>query len=267
MKKYLETAKLLFKVQIVYRFDVALTGLAVAGRIVFAWIVWGTIFSGRERVGDFTLASILSYYVVSSFLASLDVAQGVSGEVSARILNGTFSKYMVLPVNIQAYVLFQNFGAAAYFAIFGFLTAAICTAVFRIDLIVVPDPARILPALMIIMLGLIFMVSWHYFIGLLAFKFQDMGFFLYVQGNILAFLTGTMVPLSLLPRGLAAVLGYLPFYYVTYYPAMLLTGSAGFSSGEVLRGLAIAAFWAAAMAAIAELCYRRLRARYDGVGI
>jgi ABC-2 type transport system permease protein len=265
MKKYLETAKLLFKVQIVYRFDVALTGLAAAGRIVFAWIVWGTVFSGRELVGDFTLPAMLSYYVVSSFLASLDIAQGVSGEVSARILNGTFSKYMVLPVNIQTYVLFQNFGAAAFYAIFGFLAAAVCTLVFRIDLIISSDPARLLGALVIIVLGLSFMVSWHYFIGLLAFKFQDMGFFLNVQGNILAFLTGTMVPLSLLPRAVAAVLGYLPFYYVTYYPAMLLSG--GFSAGELSRGIGIAAFWAAAMALIAELCYRRLRARYDGVGI
>ncbi|MDR2784610.1 MAG: ABC-2 family transporter protein [Treponema sp.] len=267
MKKYLETAKLLFKVQIVYRFDVALTGLAAAGRIVFAWIVWGAVFSGRERVGDFSLESMLSYYVVSSFLASLEIAQGVSGEVSARILNGTFSKYMVLPVNIQGYVMSQNFGAAAFYALFGFLGAAVCTLVFRIDLIITTDPVRILSAVIIIFLGLSFMVSWHYFIGLLAFKFQDMGFFLHVQGNILAFLTGTMVPLSLLPRSVALVLEYLPFYYVTYYPAMLLTGGAGFSASELLRGLGITAFWTAVMAAVAELCYHRLRGRYDGVGI
>ena len=48
---------------------------------------------------------------------------------------------------------------------------------------------------------------------------------------------------------------------------MLLSGGAGFSAGELSRGIGIAAFWAAAMALIAELCYRRLRARYDGVGI
>jgi ABC-2 type transport system permease protein len=267
VKKYLETAKLLFKIQIVYRFDVALTGLAAAGRIVFAWILWGAVFSGRERVGDFTLQSMLSYYVVSSFLASLEIAEGVSGEVSGRILNGTFSKYMVLPVNIQAYMGFQNFGAAAFYAIFGFLAVAVCTLVFRVDLVIASDPAPILAALVLIVLGLGFMVSWHYFIGLLAFRFQDMGFFLHVQGNILAFLTGTMVPLSLLPRPVAAVLEYLPFYYVTYYPAMLLTGSAGFSAAELLRGLGIAAFWTAAMGAAAEYCYRRLRVRYDGVGI
>jgi ABC-2 type transport system permease protein len=267
MKKYLEAAKVLFKQQIVYRFDVALTGLAAASRIVFAWIVWGAVFSGRELVGNFSLNSMLSYYVVSSFLASLNIAEGLSGEVSGRILNGTFSKFMVLPVNVQTYLMSQNFGAAVFYALFGLAATALCVLAFQIDLSITGDPARLLAAIVIVFLGLSFMASWHYFVGLLAFKFQDMDFFLHVQGNFIAFLTGTMVPLSLLPRPVAGVLGWLPFYYVTYYPAMLISGSAGLSSAELLRGLGIAAFWAAAMAALAELCYRRLRVRYDGVGI
>jgi ABC-2 type transport system permease protein len=265
MKKYLEFAKIQFRVQIVYRFDVIMTALAAVARIFFAWILWGAVFAGRERVGDFTFQSMLSYYVVSSFITSLDLSERVSGEVSDRIRNGTFSKYMVVPANVQGYFLFQQFGAAAYYALFSFIAAVFCTVVFKIELIVTADPAQILCALVMIIIGLSFLISYHYCIGLLTLKFQDVGFFLHLQGNIIAFVSGALVPLSLLPGAVTGILRFLPFYYVTYTPAMLLTGQAG--AGEGRLGLGIITAWALVMALVSHRMYQRLRVRYDGVGI
>ncbi|NLC43534.1 MAG: ABC transporter permease, partial [Clostridiales bacterium] len=61
MKQYIETAKILFKSQMVYRFDVIMTALATVGRIVFAYIVWSVIFNDKEIIGGFTFQSMLSY--------------------------------------------------------------------------------------------------------------------------------------------------------------------------------------------------------------
>jgi ABC-2 type transport system permease protein len=193
------------------------------------------------------------------------MSEGVSGEVSSRIRNGTFSKYMVVPVNVQGYFLFQNFGSTAYYALFSFIAVVFSTLVFRVELTLSADPAQILCAVVMIILGLSFMVSYQYFIGILTFKFQDVGFFLHVQGNLIAFFTGTLVPLSLLPDAVTGLLRFLPFYYVTYLPAMLLTKPAGVGVG--LTGLIILGLWTIGMALISQLSYRRLRVRYDGVGI
>jgi ABC-2 type transport system permease protein len=113
--------------------------------------------------------------------------------------------------------------------------------------------------------GLSFMVFYQYFIGTLAFKFQDIGFFRHVQGSVIAFLTGAIVPLALLPEAVTGALRFLPFTYVTYMPAMLLTGRAG--AGEGLFGLAVIVAWTAAMSAVCQLTYNRLRVKFDGVGI
>jgi ABC-2 type transport system permease protein len=215
-------------------------------------------------VGGFTLQSMLSYYVAGSFLASLEMSEGVSGEVSSRIRNGTFSKYMVIPVNVQGYFLFQELGTAAYYALFSFIAVTLSTLVFHIELTLTGDPAQIFCAVVMIILGLTFMTSYHYFIGLLTFKFQDVGFFLHVQGNLIAFLTGTLVPLSLLPVGVTEVLRCFPFYYITYMPAMILTGNMAACG---IQELVIPALWTAGMLLVSRISYQRLRVHYDGVGI
>ncbi|GHV02579.1 ABC transporter permease [Spirochaetia bacterium] len=266
MKKYIEIAKILFRVQMIYRFAVVMTALSTVARVLFAWILWGAVFSGRDYVGDFTFQAMLSYYVVSSFLATgMSECESVSGEVSARIRNGTFSKYLVVPANVQGYFMFETLGAVAYYTVFSFIAAVFCTLVFHVDLMFTGEIAAILCAAAMIIIGFSFMVSYHYFIGLLTLQFQDVGFFLHVQGNIIAFVTGALVPLSLLPDGFTAILRFVPFYYVTYMPAMLLTGQAGV--GEGLPGLVILALWAVAAALTAEFTYQKLRVKYDGVGI
>jgi len=265
MRKYAAVAKILFKAQMVYRFDVAMTALATVGRIVFAVIVWGAIFEGREAVGGFTLASMLSYYVIASVLNSLEMSSGVSGEVSGRIRDGSFSKFMVIPSNPLAHFAAQNVGACAYYTIFAALAAGLGMAAFQILPGLSTEPVAFLVAFAMISMGLVFMIAYHFFIGTLAFRFQDIEFFLHVQDAVLQFVTGAIVPLTLLPGGILAGLRFLPFTYVTYTPAMLLTGQASVREGAL--GLAVLAVWTVAMAALAQRTYQRYRIRYDGVGI
>ena len=100
MKKYLEIAKTLFKAQMVYRFDVVMTVICTLAKILFAVVLWGAVFDGHETVAGFTYGEMLSYYIIAAFLSQIEMSEGVSGEISGRIRDGTFSKYMVLPVGV-----------------------------------------------------------------------------------------------------------------------------------------------------------------------
>ena len=265
MRKYIAVAKILFKAQIIYRFDVIMTAVGTVWRVLFARILWGAVFAGRDTVGGFDYQAMLSYYVVCSFLASIEMSSGVSGEVSSRIRGGTFSKFMVIPTNPRLHMLSQNFGAAGYYALFSAAAAAFCAFAFNVRVSLAPDISAIIIAVLIIPAGLAFMTGYHFIVGILAFKFQDVNFFLHVQGSVIAFFTGAVIPLTLLPDSVQSVIKYLPFTYVTYMPAMLLTGRAG--AGEGFFGLAVITAWCAAIMITGELLYERLRIKYDGVGI
>ena len=84
MKKYLEIAKISFKAQIVWRFDVMMNMLFSIVKILFAYILWGAIFGQRNVIAGFTFQMMLSYYIISCFLSQIEMSGGVSGEIGDR---------------------------------------------------------------------------------------------------------------------------------------------------------------------------------------
>lgn len=264
MRKYIEIAKILFKAQIAWRFDVAMTVLFTISRILFAYILWGAIFGQNETIAGFTFPMMLSYYIISSFLSQIEMSDGVSGEIGDRIRGGTFSKYMVVPVNTQGYFIAQTFGAMSFYLIFNLLAAVVWVFVFGIKFTLTSSVLVILAAIIIINLGLLFMIQLNYFLGILAFKFQEISAFLMIKGNIVAFITGTLVPLVLLPQGIVSAMRFFPFYYVTYLPSMLLIGK---NENEALIGIVVLTAWLLIFTLFNKFAYNKLRVIYDGVGI
>lgn len=114
MRKYIEVFRWSFKMQIVWRFDVAMTMVATIGRILSARILWSAIFDSKEYVYGFTFQAMLSYYIVSSFLTSLDMSSQISGEISYLIRDGGFSKHMVTPMNPFGFFSFMVAGESAF---------------------------------------------------------------------------------------------------------------------------------------------------------
>jgi len=265
IKKYMEVFRLSFKMQIVWRFDVAMTMVATVARIVAAWVLWQAIFEGKELVGGFTIGAMLSYYVVCSIVSSIDFSHQISGEVSWLIRDGRFSGHMVAPINPLGFFGSMQAGESAFHLSFSLIAAALCAVAFGMEVTLTTDVFCILLGLAMIPLGLVFMAAYHFWIGALTFKFLDIDFFLHVQGNAIAFATGAMIPLALLPQGLLQALRLLPFTHVVYTPSMLLTGQINVQEG--LFGLGVIAAWTAAMLLIAQRTYGRLRVKYDGVGI
>jgi ABC-2 type transport system permease protein len=215
-------------------------------------------------VGGFTFHTMLSYYIINSFLSQLDMSDGVSSEISTKIRAGTFSKYMVIPVDIQGYFLAQTAGSSVFYLLFNLLAAVVWIFIFRIKFAFTANPLFILSAVTLVILGLIFMIQLNYFLGLLTLKFQDIYLFLMIKNNLLLFITGTMIPLVLLPKGIVEIMRFLPFYYITYLPSMLLIGRNG---SEILYGLTPLPCWILFFVFVNRLTYNRLRVRYDGVGI
>ena len=264
MKKYLEIAKLLFKAQLAWRASIAFNMLFTVLKILFAVVVWGAVYAENAVIGGFTLQGMLTYYVISSFFSQLDLSGEVAGEVSARIRNGTFSRYMVIPARVEGYFHAQNYGAAALSMLFNLAAAAAWTLLFGIEFTITRSPGLIAGALALEALGLIFMVQLNFLLGILTFRFGDISLFLMIKSNLLSILTGTMIPLNLFPELLLRLLRLTPFYAVTYLPTMLLLGR---NAEELPRSLGVLGLWMLAFAGINHLAYEGLRRRYDGVGI
>lgn len=264
MKKYIAVAKTYFKSQLAWRVDTILSMLFTVARILFAYLLWKIIFSENETVGGFTFDMMLSYYIIGSFLAQIDMSGGISNEISTRIRNGTFSKYMVIPVSIERYFISMEIGVVVYNLMYALVAAIAWVFLFRIDFTLTGDAFVIVCAVLMIILGMYFMVLLNYFLGLLTLKFQDVGTFLMIKNNLVEFITGSIIPLVLLPEAVLTIMRFLPFYYVTYLPSMLLIGR---NSDEAITGVLVLTGWCIFMKLVNRWTYQKYRIKFDAAGI
>lgn len=264
VKKYLEIAKIHFKVQSAWRLDLLVNLTTAVTRILFAHILWTAIFDRYDSVAGLDFHSMLSYYVVGSFLFGIDMSRRISEEICNRVIDGTFSKYMLIPANAQGYFQAQNFGITAFYLAFNLVAAFVWVYVFQIDFAFSAEPANIAASVLMAFLGLVFMAQLHFLIGILSFKFLEIGFFRMIADNGIAFVTGSMIPLVLLPETAVSVMRFFPFYYVGYLPSMLAIGR---NKNEALSGLVVIALWVFFFFVLNRAAYRKMRTLYEGVGV
>jgi len=152
----------------------------------------------------------------------------------------------------------------AYYFIFVAIGTILWVLLFGVGFVITSDILTILSTIVIIILGLLFMIQLNFFLGMLAFKFQDIDFFLMIKSNIVSFVTGGLVPLMLLPQSIVSVMKIFPFYYVTYLPSMLLIGK---NEHEAVTGIIMLSIWLFVFVLLNKITYGKMRVIYDGVGI
>ena len=264
IKKYCEVAKINFKSCIIWRFDILANLLLSVTKITFAYILWKAVFGKNDVIGGFTFYSMLTYYVTGAFLSGADMSKKISTEICTRVISGTFSKYIIIPVNIQIYFMAQNFGRLIFYLLLNMISLFTWIFILQISFSFTNNMYYLGTAAVMALLGLIFMTEFQFFIGILSFKFLEISMFRIIVDNIMVFITGAAIPLSLLPEAVTAVMRIFPFYYIIYLPSMLAIGRNG---NEALSGLIIIFAWVLVFFIINNLLYKRLRVLFEGVGI
>lgn len=252
------------KTQLIWRADVVFNMIFTISKILFAYLLWNMIFEEKDTVMGFSFYGMMSYYIVSSLLSQLEMSQGISEEINQRIRNGTFSKYMVIPVHVEGYFLAMELGIVLFYLVFDFLAGIVWIGIFQIQFVFTNSLFVVGCTVVMIIIGMIFMVQLNYYLGLLTLKYQGVGTFLMIKNNLVALITGSIVPLALFPDTILHVMKILPFYYVTYLPSMLLVG---YCKEEALRGVFIISLWCITLQMVIKYTWNKYVREYDGVGI
>ena len=264
IKKYCEVAKINFKGCIIWRFDILANLLLTVTKITFAYILWKAVFGENDVIGGFTFYSMLTYYVTGAFLSGADMSKKISSEICTRVISGTFSKYIIIPVNIQIYFMAQNFGKMIFYLLLNIISLFTWVFILQLSFSFTNNMYYFGIAAVMALLGLIFMTEFQFFIGILSFKFLEISMFRIIADNIVIFITGAVIPLSLLPEAVIAVMRIFPFYYIIYLPSMLVIGRNG---NEAVSGLIILSVWVLVFFIINDLLYKMLRVLFEAAGI
>lgn len=263
MKKYLQVAQIGLREILEYRFDVITNNLMTIVKLVLSFILWSSIFTAKEMVGGYTLAMMMTYYIFVSFLSSLDKSEDVSNQLSEEIRMGNFTKYLSKPLNLIGYFFSYSLSKTAFTLVTGVVIHLIWFLIFSRYFVGPASLGLCLCAAAIFLLGFLFLHLLNLFLTLLTFWLQNVSAFFLFKHNVIELFTGTLIPLSLLPAGIAGFFRLTPFYYAYYYPVALYFGQ---EQGEIPLAFAVLAVWIALMFILDVVMCKNARKAYEGIG-
>lgn len=227
-------------------------------RVIVLLSIWRAILAGKGPVAGMTLESVLTYTLMAEVFAS---QLSPRTTLDMDLWHGTIAGRLLQPLNIFGQFSAELFGRWLFEL-----------AVFSLPLLLLAPllGANPLPAgagaagLFVVSLALAIAVGLaieFVFGGLLVALQLPHWAVSQVRSAVTALLSGAIVPLALLPRGVGEVFAWLPFAAMASAPLKIYTGT-----GAPAGLLALQAAWAAVLWPLAGWLWRVGRERMVAYG-
>jgi ABC-2 type transport system permease protein len=229
--------------------------------------LWRTIYEGKGPnaiVGTYTLAQMVSYYLLITVVDALTAVNEDDWQIAADIKDGNISQFLMKPIDYLVYrlCLFVS-GRIAYLAV-----AAIPLGLFIFALrgyFVFPaGPGTFFVFLFSVFLTALLQFFMSYAMAMLAFWVLEVSTFIFILYAFEYIASGHLFPLDILPPILERVLFYTPFPYQLYFPVSIYMGKV--TGAELAQGLLIQVLWVTIAYGFARLAWARGIKHYSAVG-
>jgi len=224
----------------------------------FAYIaVWTAGFAAIGSVDGITLPEMITYVLIAGPLLNWNTTRFIR-EVGGSIRTGDVTAYLLKPLHYPALLLSNQLGNY----VFDLLAITLPVAVIVAFIFGLQPPASLQHGLLFIAY---WGVSWLMLfliaacVSLLAFWILTAFALDWFLRGIMALASGGIIPLWFMPTPIANVLGYLPFAWVSYYPAAVYLGKLDLPSAAL--HLIIGLGWLMAMAGGVYWLWSRARDR------
>jgi ABC-2 type transport system permease protein len=233
----------------------------VAEPIVYL-VVWTTIAneSGGE-INGFTTGELAAYYIVWTLVRNMNVVFGAPFW-EWRIREGRMSQELLRPLHPLHGDIAWFAGSKLALIVLWLPIAAGLTLAFKPTI----DPTLLEVAVFFFAIWGAYLIRTMFMsmLGMITFWTTRVSaiFELFIAAELL--LSGRLVPMPLMPDWAQDIAGFLPFQWSFYFPIASLVGD--LSTGELLRGLAMQAFWIVVLTGLTLFVWRFAVRRYSAVG-
>jgi ABC-2 type transport system permease protein len=232
-----------------YRQAFALGTAASCLGLVAGVALWSALLPSGGGLGGFTLYEMKGYILVSFATNWLGNAVG-EWTLANRIRDGQVAIDLVRPVATQRLMFAQVAGGLPMEALI------IAAAATGFALLAGPIPAPHNPVLVLVSLLLVIPIRFDlgFLTALVVFWTQNFHGVAWARNAISQLLSGSLVPLALMPQWLQSTAAVLPFAGLTSTPALIYLGKVDGAAAIGLIGLQI--FWSLALWYGAQLAFR-----------
>ncbi len=232
LRRYAGIARMALQQALAYRGTAIFTVL-----ILFLWIgilfsFWSSAYAGRDEIAGYTHRDMRTYILLAYAINALvgwRIARGMMG----RIRTGEIVIDMIRPLNYRTTQLAHAAGGSV---VEGAISFGIAIGLGLVFFDIRPPDGALSAALFAVsvLLGFVTKVLVIFLISLLTFwTLQGVGL-MWAQQSVIAILSGTLVPLALLPGWIRVVAEVLPLRGIVATPVSIYLGTTG---GWELAGL------------------------------
>lgn len=267
MTKYLHVLNIGIQNTLVYRanfFFRAAFGLVPLMAMLF---VWRTIYEDKGEgghVGAYTLAQMVSYYLVVTLVDMLTAVAEDDWQIAADIKDGNISQFLVKPVDYLTYRLCLFLSGRLIYTASALVPVGLFIFFQRENFVLPANLSTYGAFLVSVTLTALLQFLLSYTMALLAFWVTEVATFIFILFAFEYIAGGHLFPLDILPPAIASVLNYTPFPYQLYFPVSVFLGRV--TGDELVRSLIIQACWVVAAYALARFVWHRGIKKYSAVG-
>ncbi len=262
MNKYFLILKNNMQRSLVYRFNTfAVLAVQIVSFLMFFYL-WSSIYKDGQRVGDYNLNGITTYYLLVIFLGVIIKSNDIAWKVGDEIRFGAVTNYLLKPMSYFWDKIFGALGDVIYKFLIYIGSILFIFLFFKNYLTPINNTEQIIYFLALVFIGLILYLVFFYIIGISAFWFGFIFGFNSSMHMIVNFLSGSMIPLDLLPEVIQKINNFLPFKYMLYVPIQVFTGKLDATPHIIIIPL----LWIILLYIIATIIFKYGIKKYEGYG-
>jgi ABC-2 type transport system permease protein len=237
-----------------YPYELFAGALVSLGTVFVIAVFWQVV---AQFSPDLDARFLLSYYLIVSgfarmFFTSLEVGQSIHKSIRLGEMNADLTR----PVHPYLLAHGRHIGWMAPFIVPSLLLAIIGVLIYNTGSL---HPGLILVSIMSMF---VIITALNAMAGCIGFYIIEASGVKNAISLLIGFMSGTLIPISLMPEAVQIYFLHLPFASVIYLPVSLLQGIA-VPLSAVLSG----ALWAVVMAYAARRIWNRSIKHYEAVGL
>ena len=214
--------------------------------------VWKAVYySSGGAIAGVPADTMLFYIICASICLAFTHSRNVERTAAEEIRNGELNKYLLKPISHLLYTFSASIADRASTVISILVLSTAMAVPLTMYGVIDLSVASCAVALGFLILAIILRFLMSMMITYIAFWLDETWTFHVVLDICLWFLSGMMLPMSILPESVRRISDLLPFQFLAYIPAGLLSGSIPITDSWKLLLIAtswILILWAATMA-------------------
>lgn len=241
--KYLSIANTSFQQAIAYRVTTLINVAMTFIWVFILYYLWAAAFSERDLIAGYTWNEMRTYIVLAYGINAL-VGWRVGSQMMNTIRTGEIVRDLVRPLNYAGTQLAMAVGFSIVEGIISFTLTLVLGLVF-LDMQAPASPGMAALFILAVLVGYVTKALIFFTVSLLTFWTLNGVGLMWAQQAVIAILSGTLVPIEMMPAWLRVTAEVLPMRGIVSTPLRFYLGKADRMEIAWLLGLQL--FWLAAL--------------------